>query len=199
MISFIRGEIISADENGLIIDCNGIGYQINATNAATIKYQVGTTASIFTYMQVREDGISLFGFVSEEERRMFLSLISISGIGPKAALTILSGLSLNDLAISILKGDSNTLCSVKGIGKKTAERIILELKEKISASTVALSQASKGKLHIATTSEVSSTNEAASILQTLGLSRSEAVRRIENAVKQGANTTEAILTIALKS
>lgn len=201
MISYIKGEVVSTDDGCMVIECNGIGYLVSATNAALVKFPVGTKATIHTYMQVREDGIGLFGFVSEEERKMFLALTSISGIGPKVGITILSGLTLNDLALSILRGDTATLCSVKGVGKKTAERIVLELKEKVSASEVALKQAIKGKTLNLGFEQTCGANasEAISILQTLGLSRNEAARRVENAVKQGAETTETILTKALKT
>ena len=132
MISFLVGVIEEKGENSLVLDVNGVGYElaVSSTTLSTLP-MAGESVKIFTYMAVREDGVFLFGFSSKEERDVFFKLISVSGVGPKMAITILSGLSLSDLTIAIVKEDSSLLSKIKGLGKKTAERICLELKDKL--------------------------------------------------------------------
>lgn len=133
MISFLMGIIEEKNENSVIINVNGVGFNINiSSNTFSSLPLVGESTKIFTYMSVREDDISLYGFSSIEERDLFNKLITVTGIGPKMALAILSGLSLSDLIIAIIKEDSKLLSKIKGLGKKTAERLCLELKDKLS-------------------------------------------------------------------
>lgn len=133
MISFLMGIIEEKNENSVIINVNGVGFNINiSSNTFSSLPLVGESTKIFTYMSVREDDISLYGFSSIEERNLFNKLITVTGIGPKMALGILSGLSLSDLIIAIIKEDSKLLSKIKGLGKKTAERLCLELKDKLS-------------------------------------------------------------------
>lgn len=133
MISFIVGTIEEKRENILVLECGGIGYEltISGTTYETLPL-IGERVKILTYLQVREDGISLFGFSTEDERELFNKLISVSGVGPKMAIGVLSGMKISDLLISIAKEDTVALSKIKGLGKKTAERIVLELKDKIS-------------------------------------------------------------------
>lgn len=132
MISFLVGVIEEKFENSVIIDVNGVGYEVFVSNNTLISLpQEGNRAKIFTYMAVREDGVSLFGFSSQEERNLFNKLILVSGVGPKMAISILSGLSLSDLTVAIIKEDVKLLSKIKGLGKKTAERLCLELKDKL--------------------------------------------------------------------
>ncbi len=133
MISFLLGNIEEKKENSLIINVNGIGYElIVSTNTLASLPLAGEIVKIYTYMAVREDGIFLFGFSTTEERELFYKLILVNGVGPKMAITILSGLSLSDLTIAIIKEDVKLLSKIKGLGKKTAERICLELKDKLT-------------------------------------------------------------------
>lgn len=133
MIAFLVGVIEEKGENSLIIDVNGVGYMLNvSTTTLTTVGQVGERAKVFTYMAVREDDVSLFGFSTQEERELFYQLITVSGIGPKMAIGVLSGLSLSDLTVAIINGDVKLLSKIKGLGKKTAERLCLELKDKLS-------------------------------------------------------------------
>ncbi len=133
MISFIVGTIEEKRENILVLECGGIGYEltISGTTYETLPL-IGERVKILTYLQVREDGISLFGFSTEDERELFNKLISVSGVGPKMAIGVLSGMKISDLLISIAREDTVALSKIKGLGKKTAERIVLELKDKIS-------------------------------------------------------------------
>lgn len=133
MISFLMGIIEEKNENSVIINVNGVGFNvIVSTNTLPSLPLEGETAKIFTYMAVREDDISLYGFSSLEEREIFNKLTTVSGIGPKMAIGILSGLNLSDLVVAIIKEDSKLLSQIKGLGKKTAERLCLELKDKLS-------------------------------------------------------------------
>ena len=132
MISFIRGKKIHIDPAKIIIDVNGIGYDVNISLRTYSKLKNKSDIFIYTHLNVKEDSHTLFGFNSESERNTFLSLLSINGVGPSTAIMILSSLSANELKKAIVSSDTNKIKSVKGIGLKTAERIILELKDKVS-------------------------------------------------------------------
>ena len=133
MISYLYGEVAETGENLLILDVNGIGYEINTTAAACelLGAQPGKV-KLHTYMQVREDGISLFGFPTRDELAVFKLVIGVSGIGPKGALALLSALSADELRFAVASGDAKAICRAPGIGTRTAQRIILELKDKLS-------------------------------------------------------------------
>lgn len=133
MISFLVGIIEEKRECILELDVNGVGFEVNvSSNTLGALPMQGNNVKIYTYMAVREDDISLYGFSTIEERELFFKLISVSGIGPKMAIGILSGLTLSDLTMAIIKGDIKLLSKIKGLGKKTAERLCLELKDKLS-------------------------------------------------------------------
>ena len=133
MYSYIIGIVTHKEEGKIALENNGIGYEINVSNTTieAISNETGAI-KIFTYLVVREDEMSLYGFISLEEKNMFLKLISVGGIGPKMAIGILSEISLSGLMNAIASEDLRTLCKVKGLGKKTAERLILELKDKVN-------------------------------------------------------------------
>ena len=132
MISFIKGILRDKDYDNVTIECDGIGYQIFVTNSCMANLpNIGEEVKIYTYMHVREDEISLYGFVSPEEKKLFLQLITVSGVGSKTAIQILSAERMSAIINSIINEDTSVIGSCKGIGKKTAERIIVELKDKI--------------------------------------------------------------------
>ena len=132
MISFLRGIIEEKREGSLILDVGGVGYELAVSNnTLTSLPHVGDNCKVLSYMAVREDGVFLFGFSTQEEKELFLKLITVSGVGPKLAISILSGLNINDLTMAIKKEDVKLLSTIKGLGKKTAERVCLELKDKI--------------------------------------------------------------------
>ncbi len=131
MISFLKGIIEEKSENTIFIDVNGVGYEVGVSSNSMACLPVGESTKIYTYLAVREDGVSLYGFANKEERDVFNKLISVSGIGPKVAIGILSGMKLSDLCIAIAKQDIKMLSTIKGLGKKTAERLAVELKDKI--------------------------------------------------------------------
>jgi Holliday junction DNA helicase RuvA len=131
MIGFIKGNIISAKPTQLLVDVNGVGYLCNISINTFEKISNQKCVSLFIHTHVKEDSITLFGFYTESEKTMFELLISVSGVGPKIALSILSGIQIDDLKNAILWADSSRISAVPGIGRKTAERLILELKNKV--------------------------------------------------------------------
>lgn len=136
MISYIIGDVKAINEDGFVIENNNIGYFINSTLTSLANIQINNEYKIYTSMQVREDDISIYGFVSKEELEMFLLLISVSSIGPKIALGMLSSIDADDIKIAIVNNDIDTLTKAKGIGKKTASRIILELVDKVKKMAI---------------------------------------------------------------
>ncbi len=187
MINFIYGEIASKNENSVVLDHNGIGFEIFvSTSTLSLIGQIGEMARVFTYMNVKEDELSLYGFLSIEEKNMFLKIINVSGIGPKMALQILSGLSLSDLAVAIKNEDIKLLSTIKGLGKKTAERLALELKDKIDLIGFAVQDTLVEDVN------VDMVDEAMQALIALGINKNEAYRLAKlNAV--GAESTEDII------
>jgi len=135
MIHFLKGTLVEKHPTRLIIEVNNIGYDVHVTvNCSEQIGAVGEQVSILTYLHVREDILQLFGFISDKERQLFLQLISTPGIGPKKALAILSGSSVDDLQKYIVEENLTALTSLSGVGKKTAQRLIVDLKEKLTAT-----------------------------------------------------------------
>ena len=143
MISFLRGRVFSKGTQGLVLDVNGVGYSVTMSSRAlgTIG-QVGDEVIVHTYMQVREDGVSLFGFADEEERFLFEKLIGVSGVGPKVAISALSSYSARELMTIISTEDNARMSKVPGVGKKTAQRIIVDLKGSFDALGAAAAESS---------------------------------------------------------
>lgn len=132
MIAFLRGSILQRTADSVILDVNGVGYRVRVpTSVLASLGDLGTHAELYTHTHVREDDISLFGFAAQDELDLFEMLLSVSGIGPKVALGILSSASPNDIRNAIASGNLEILSSIKGIGKKTAQRLVLELKGKV--------------------------------------------------------------------
>ncbi len=191
MLAFISGNVVSAREGSIVLENNGIGYELMVSNnTLTSLGAVGNNIQLFSYLQVKEDSICLYGFYSQEEKSMFLKLISVSGIGPKVAMSILSGTSLSSLAIAIITEDAKTLSKIKGIGKKTAERLILELKENISKEDT-------GEEVKVITGFNKETDDAINALIALGITRSEAYKAVMASVDE-AKTIEELISLALK-
>lgn len=138
MIAHLRGELLEKHPNAAIVACGGVGYALTIpVSTYTALPEVTAEAKLHVYTAVREDAIQLFGFATTDEKQMFEQLITVSGIGPKLAVTILSGIGVMDLAASVLGGDAARLVRIPGVGKKTAERIVLELKDKFQKWGVA--------------------------------------------------------------
>lgn len=132
MLYFLKGTVAALEPGLAVIECAGVGYACKTTSFTLSGLQMGKAATLYTHLSVREDGIELYGFGSKEEKRLFLLLISVSGVGPKAALSILSTTAPSNLALSILTEDVKALTLAPGIGKKIAQRIVLELKDKLA-------------------------------------------------------------------
>lgn len=193
MINYLIGEIIAKNENSVVLENNGIGYEIfaSATTISTLPV-LGANARIYAYLHVREDELSLYGFSTLEEKEMFLKLIDVSGIGPKVALGILSGIRLFDLAVAIKTGDTKLLSTIKGLGKKTAERIVLELKDKISV--VGFENHESQTLAV----DENMIDEATEALAALGISKNDAYRLArENSA--GSESAEDIIRKAFQN
>jgi len=144
MIAHLRGLLLDVKPNEVVVECNGVGYAVTVPiSTYTVLPGIGKEARMHIYTAVREDAIQLFGFATPEEKALFEKLISVSGIGPKLAVTILSGIGSDDLVVSIRGEDTARLVRIPGVGKKTAERIVLELKDKLKdwglSTTVAIS------------------------------------------------------------
>ena len=198
MYAYIKGEIIDISEDNLVLECNNIGYNIRIPLSVTQRLPgIGATVKIYTYTSVREDAFNLFGFLSKDDVEIYKKLIAVNGIGPKGALSILSAMSADDLRFAILSGDAAAIAKAQGVGKKSAERIILELRDKVqfmgSAATDLEVLTSSD-----TTAETNAKNEAIEALTSLGYSPSDAlraVRQIELTEDMDAGT---ILKQALK-
>ena len=134
MIARLRGKPVANTPEGLVLDVGGVGYLVHATPTAVRKGDSADEITVETYTHVREDALQLYGFADRSERELFVQLLAVSGIGPKVALAIVSGSPVVDLRRAIVRGDSARFQAIPGIGKKTAERIVLELKEKLAAS-----------------------------------------------------------------
>jgi Holliday junction DNA helicase RuvA len=141
MIARLRGRLVASTPEGLVIDVGGVGYLVAATPSAIRAADGAAEVALHTYLHVREDALQLYGFVEAAERELFLQLLSVNGIGPKVALAIVSGSPAADLRRAIVLGDTARFQAIPGIGKKTAERIVLELKEKIGEAPVPITSA----------------------------------------------------------
>ncbi len=182
MISFIKGKNIEISPTKLIVDVNGVGYEILISLRTYSKIKNIDKVNIFTHLNVKEDSHTLYGFYNKKERKTFLDLISISGVGPSTAIVILSSLSASELKKAIIDSDVNKIKSVKGIGLKTAERIILELKDKISKEDI-------DDIKFVESFDNTIRNEALSALSSLGISKNVVERHIDNILEKNINIT----------
>ena len=202
MISYLKGRILTTTSETAIIEVNGVGYEAYLSGGAFKKINVGEVAELYTHLQVKEDGITLFGFATPQEKELFLKLITVSGVGPKMGISILASLSADEFAQAVATADVKRLSAVKGLGKKTAEKIVLELHGKISAAEVmsasedpftkALENASAPTAALSALEE-----EAVSALMGLGFTRSESTQAVKRAKEQGAKSVEDIIRKAL--
>jgi Holliday junction DNA helicase RuvA len=189
MISFLRGRILSKAANYFILDVHDVGYQIFAGETFLNDLRVGNEAEIFTHHQVREEASDLYGFKTLEDLELFELLLTVSGIGPKSALGVLTIASAGDIKEAIIRGDANLLTKVSGIGKKTAERLVLELKSKVirtgGATLTANSAALTGSDEIdALMSLGYSLSEAREALNLVDLAITDSGERVKVALKK---------------
>ena len=197
MIAYIKGTLERRAESYIIIETGGVGYQIFVSPATLAKLpQTGEMVKVFTYFSVKEDGVSLYGFASAEEQEMFHKLLTVSGVGPKGALGFLSQLTPQEIILAIISEDVKTLSKAPGVGRKTAQRVILELKDKFKTEE-ALSMGEEVQGIVETSVGGDAKFEAIDAMTALGYSRSEAAKAV-NAVAAEGMSTEDILKAALK-
>ena len=170
MFYYLSGTVALVDQNLAVIDCGGVGYACHTTNYTLSRLQVGKPAKLYTYCNIREDAFDIFGFSTREEHGCFEQLLTVSGVGPKAALSILSVVSPDQVTLAVMTQDAKTLTMAQGVGKKMAERILLELKDKLGARQLELSAAD---LAGAAPVRGSKTAEATAALASLGYSQME--------------------------
>lgn len=184
MIAQLTGTLASKEPSGLVVETGGVGYLVTVpVSTLTVLPEAGNEVTLHTHQYVREDVLALYGFATVAERRLFTQLLAVSGIGPKVALAILSLSSPDDIRAAIAAGDAEFLASVPGIGKKTADRVVVDLQDKMDMVTS--EGAPRGQ------------DEAVEALVTLGYSNKEA-RKAVSAVAGGADSTEAVIKAALK-
>ena len=198
MISYLKGELAGAGEGIAVVDVGGMGFRVFITDRDQADLPaVGEPVQLYTYLSVREYAIWLYGFLSEEDRQVFRQLLTVSGVGPKAALGILSALSANDLRFAVFSDDVKAISKAPGVGLKTAKKLILELKDRLKledASPGGGSMDEEAGSHMQDTD----VTEAVEALVTLGYSSSEALRAVKRVKMDGNMKTEDILGEALK-
>ncbi|WP_343082949.1 Holliday junction branch migration protein RuvA [Blautia producta] len=201
MIAYLKGEVVEIEEEKLILECGDIGYNISMPASALDGIlRPGQEVKIHTHLHVREDAMQLYGFLTRDDLKMFRMLLGVSGIGPKAALGILSGLSADELRFAVLSDDIKTISRAPGVGKKTAQKMILELKDKLDlqeafdTKTMHVQEASQAE----TGDLVDAKKEAVQALTALGYSGSEALRAVKQVDVSPDMNVEEILKQALK-
>jgi Holliday junction DNA helicase RuvA len=192
MITHIQGRLVEKTPTDVVIDCNGVGYHIHISLHTYSKITNAENIKLFTYLQIKEDAHSLFGFVEKSERELFKMLLSVSGIGASIARTMLSSMEPKQILNAIAIADVVTIQSIKGIGSKTAQRVILDLKEKVlkiyNLDEVSISSNNTNK------------DEALSALEVLGFNKKLAEKVIERIVKDSPDATvESLIKLALKN
>ena len=192
MIAHLQGELVEKTPTQVVIDCGGIGYQVNISLHTYSLLPATDYIKLFTHLQIKEDSHTLFGFVEKSEREIFKLLLSVSGIGASIARTMLSSLDPKQITNAIASGDVGTIQSIKGIGSKTAQRVILDLKEKVlklyDLDEVSMSQSNTNR------------DEALSALEVLGFVRKASERVVEKIIKEAPESTvEFIIKQALKN
>lgn len=200
MISYIRGELVAVEKEKVIIDVGGVGYGIFMPESAIgLLPQMGNEVKLHTYLNVREDAMQLFGFLTRDDLEIFKLLIGVSGIGPKGGLSILSKLTADDLRFAIMSGDSKAISAAPGIGKKTAEKVIIELKDKLDIEQILNPSDSETKSAIKMDSSANEVqSEAVQALVALGYGSTESLKAV-NKVNSENMTVEEVLKQALKN
>jgi len=195
MIAHLRGLLLTKAPNLAVVECSGVGYELAiSVSTYTALPAEGTEAKLHVHTHVREDQLALFGFHEIQEKRLFEKLLTISGIGPKLAITVLSGISSDRLVVAIRSGDHATLTKIPGIGKKTAERVVLELKDKLDDMAIPQSSTHPAPSHGL------AGDDALSALINLGYARPQAQRAVDSVLEREpalANDFEALFRAAM--
>ena len=186
MIAFVHGMAVDMTESSVVVEAGGIGYEIYMTGADLSEIRMGEDVKVHTYFSVREDAMKLYGFRAKDDLQMFKLLLGVNGVGPKAALGVLAGITADELRFAILSDDVKTLSKAPGIGKKTAQKLILELKEQERAA-VGAGEVSDGR------------QEAVEALVALGYSSADALRAVRKVTDVPPDDVEGLLKAALKN
>ena len=195
MFYYVNGTVAEIDANLAVIDCNGVGYACATTSYTLSQLKKGEKAKLYTYLNIREDAVDLFGFASQSELNSFKMLLGVSGVGPKAALSVLSSTTPGNLALSVVMGDEKALTAAPGIGKKIAQRIILELKDKLAKEQVNGSFEAGGSVPVIV--QNSKASEASAALAVLGYTAQD-ISLALNGIDMEALPLEEIIRQALK-
>ncbi len=199
MIAYLRGKVVTLTEETVVLDVNGVGYEVYCSGGAFRKIGNNETAELYTYLQVKEDGMTLFGFESMKEKELFLKVLSVQGVGPKLGIAILTGLSADEFTLAVQTADVKRLSAVKGLGKKTAEKIVLELHGKISAAEVMSASGVDPTKVAEPQAKLSAVEEdAVAALMGLGFSKAESAQAVKRACEKGASSVEEIIMKALQ-
>ena len=193
MYDYIKGEVASTDKDHAVVEAGGIGYRVYTSAQSLLHIRTGQAAKLHCHLVVREDAHTLYGFYTPEEREMFLRLTGVSGIGPKVALAILSAMKVSDLAAAIITSDERAFSKISGVGKKTAQRIIIDLAEKIRTQEII----DDGGIAEPLPGGAGAETEAIAALVSLGYNRAEAIKAVSS-VKNLGDTTEDIILLALR-
>ena len=199
MISFVRGELSEIMENIVVVDNNGVGYNVEVPMSVLSGLpSIGSEIKLYTYLSVREDAMKLFGFLTRDDLNIFKLLIGVSGIGPKGALAILSAMTPNDLRIAVMSDDAKAIAKVPGIGLKTAQKLIIEAKGKISVPDYMDGGNASLSAAAAIPEDADPRAEAIAALTALGYSNSEAVLAVKKVEYTDGMDAEAVLKASLK-
>ncbi len=196
MIGYIKGAVEGISADYILLECHDIGYQIYTSGMALARIIMHQEMKIYTYLHVREDGVTLFGFPTTEELNTFKLLIGVSGIGPKVALAVLSALTVQELALAVMAGDTKTITKANGIGAKGAARLIMELKDKMQVEDAFATTEIPDTTDIATSQD--SVQDTVMALVSLGYSDTEALKAIKQVPGADTMDSEQLLKAALK-
>ncbi|SFP92962.1 Holliday junction DNA helicase subunit RuvA [Lachnospiraceae bacterium XBB1006] len=197
MYAFLKGRMDDLADGVVTIDVSGVGYEVFVPGSVVDKLpSVGNEVKLYTYLNVREDALLLYGFLTKDDKRIFQTLLGVSGIGPKGALSILSAMSSDELKFAILSGDDKQIAKAPGIGKKMAQKLIIELKDKLDLAETLASSVEHAQVEDAATKSAKS--DAISALVALGYSATESMRAVSDCAITSDMDVEAILKQALK-
>lgn len=189
MIYSLNGEVTHLEQNLIVVECSGVGYACRSTSTAVSRAVIGEKIKLYTYLNVREDAVELFGFSDESELNCFKMLLSVSGVGPKVAIAILSDLKPQEFALAVVNDDSKTITRAQGVGSKLAQRIILELKDKLKKDG-SFASADIPKIDLSATAN-NAVSEAMTALMVLGFSNSQAQKALSG-VPDGLSVQELV-------
>lgn len=199
MINYLKGELSELKDNYIIVEVNNIGYEVSLPSSTIAQLPpIGSNIKIYTYLHVREDAMSLYGFKSKDDLEMFKLLITVNGIGPKGALGILSAITADEIRFAVLAEDTATISKAPGVGKKTASKLILELKDKFKLETAFEQRLQNQGELVQTNSIAGMKEEAVSALTVLGYTASESLRIVNGLDITEDMTSEDILKLSLK-